>query len=128
MSGVYSNFLALDNVTNFTVSGLTGGVTYYFAVTAVDTNGLESVFSDEAVYQQALQAAQISLVPLPSGQAVFTVNGWQGHSYDLQATEDLMNWTTIGTVTLDASGTANLQDTNTTYYAQRFFRTKDNQP
>src|SRR4029077_15749438 len=38
------------NVTNTTVSGLTSGLTYFFAVTALGTNGLESQFSNEINY------------------------------------------------------------------------------
>lgn len=33
------------------VSNLTGGVTYYFAATASDTNGLESDYSNEVSYR-----------------------------------------------------------------------------
>ena len=34
--------------TTYTVSNLQGGKTYYFAVTAVDSSGKESAFSNEA--------------------------------------------------------------------------------
>ena len=47
-SGGYTNMVSLGNVTNATVSGLIAGVTYYFAATALDTNGIESDFSNEA--------------------------------------------------------------------------------
>ena len=39
--------LPVGNVTTYTVSGLSSGMRYYFAVTAVDTLGNESGFSQE---------------------------------------------------------------------------------
>lgn len=47
----YTNMVSLGNVTNFTVSGLVSGSTYFFSVTAVDALGLESPFSNETTYQ-----------------------------------------------------------------------------
>jgi fibronectin type 3 domain-containing protein len=35
------------NSTTYPITGLTKGVTYYFAVTAVDATGNESAFSNE---------------------------------------------------------------------------------
>jgi regulation of enolase protein 1 (concanavalin A-like superfamily) len=46
-SRLYTNALLAGNVTQRTVSGLTAGVRYFFAVTAYNTNGLESAFSSE---------------------------------------------------------------------------------
>ncbi len=39
--------IEVGNVTEFTLSGLTDGVTYFFVVTAYDTEGLESDYSNE---------------------------------------------------------------------------------
>lgn len=52
-SGSYSQKVAVGNVTATTISGLTVGVTYYFAATAVNAEGLESEYSNEAVFQSA---------------------------------------------------------------------------
>ena len=49
-SGTYSNVVDVGNVTNATLSGLVDGTTYYFALTAYDTAGLESVYSQEISY------------------------------------------------------------------------------
>jgi len=45
-SATYSHYIDVANVTSYTVSGLTSG-TYYFVVTAYDTEGYESVYSNE---------------------------------------------------------------------------------
>jgi hypothetical protein len=48
-SRTYTNSVAVGNATNTTISGLTDGVTYYFASTVVDGWGLESDYSNEAI-------------------------------------------------------------------------------
>jgi hypothetical protein len=47
-SGTYTNTVSAGTNTTLTVSNLLEGTTYYFAATAVDTNGLESDYSAEA--------------------------------------------------------------------------------
>lgn len=46
-SAVYSSSLSVGNVTSYTVSNLGVGSTYYFAVAAYNTSGIESSFSNE---------------------------------------------------------------------------------
>ena len=46
-TGAYTNPVSVANVTNATITGLAGGITYFFAVTAIDSQGLESDFSSE---------------------------------------------------------------------------------
>jgi predicted phage tail protein len=40
--------ISVGNITSYTVIGLSHGTRYYFAVTAFDTSGNESTFSNEA--------------------------------------------------------------------------------
>lgn len=51
-SATYTNVISTGNVTLGTVTGLVWGVTYYYAATAVDTNGLETDFSNEISYKR----------------------------------------------------------------------------
>ncbi|MGQ9570185.1 MAG: InlB B-repeat-containing protein [Thermodesulfovibrionales bacterium] len=46
-SGNYSEHIDVGNVKNYTIDNLVEGLTYYFAVTAYDTSGNESDFSNE---------------------------------------------------------------------------------
>ncbi len=55
-SRTYTNTVDVGNATTGTLSNLVSGATYFFAVTAYDTNGLESDYSSEVSYT----------VPLPS--------------------------------------------------------------
>lgn len=63
-SGVYTNSLVYPNVSDVVVSGLVPGLTYYFAVSAVNALGYESQLSGEAAYT----------VPSPTGMTL-TVQG-----------------------------------------------------
>jgi hypothetical protein len=47
-SGVYDHSVDVDNVTTYTLTGLTKGQTYYIAVTAIDTSDTQSNLSNEA--------------------------------------------------------------------------------
>jgi len=62
-SGTYTNEQSVGSVTNATVSGLLPGTTYYFAATAVDAAGQESVFSSEFIYSVPGIAPAISSIP-----------------------------------------------------------------
>jgi len=45
----YTNYVDVGNSTSHTVSGLQRGLTYYFAITAYNTDGYESYYSNEVV-------------------------------------------------------------------------------
>jgi hypothetical protein len=121
-SGNYTTSVEVGNVTTDTVAGLTGGVTYYFAVTAFDTDGDESDFSNEISLVPGQTAVQLHMAA--NQQFVLTVSGLTGRTYDILATQDFSAWTVIGTVTLDASGSIDFTDTNAANFSQRFYRTQ----
>lgn len=54
-SGSYTNSATVGNVTNATLTNLSSGVHYYFAATAYDGVGNESVFSNETSYTPPVQ-------------------------------------------------------------------------
>ena len=70
----YSAKVKVGNRTAYTLSGLTAGRTYYFAVTAYDKNGKESTYSKElAVYvpkAKSMSAGQQASHPSAGGTAV----------------------------------------------------------
>ncbi|HEX3857614.1 MAG TPA: Ig-like domain-containing protein [Verrucomicrobiae bacterium] len=55
-SETYTNIISAGNAMSAVVSNLVQGGTYYFAVTAYDTTGLESPFSSETSYEVPLNA------------------------------------------------------------------------
>ena len=60
-SGVYTNQVAVGNTSSYQFTGLVPGVTYYFAVNAEDSNGLESPNSNEINYFVPLLPCNITL-------------------------------------------------------------------
>ena len=64
-SGKYSTNLSVGNYTNVTISGLLSGTNYYFAVTEVAANGLESPYSGEISYAVAPAAGTNPPPPAP---------------------------------------------------------------
>lgn len=127
-SGVYTQSITVGDETAVTVRGLSFGVTYYFAITATDADGLESAYSNEINYRQELPSAQIQSRGLVNGQFTLTVTGNVGHAYDLEATQDFTTWTVIGTGTVDVSGSLDFTDPDAASFQQRFYRTRDTQP
>jgi hypothetical protein len=126
-SGNYTNNTVTSNVMTVTVSGLSSGATYYFALTAVSADGQESDFSNEVTYRQELSGVQMQIQGLSGGQFVLTLTGPAGHTYDIEATEDFTIWTVIGTVTVEASNSFDFTDINAADFPQRFYRTRDTQ-
>jgi len=65
----YTNMIAFGGTTKATVSGLLPGAQYFFAVTAVDNAGVESVFSNEISWQVP---GGLAVTPPRLGQAHFS--------------------------------------------------------
>jgi hypothetical protein len=128
-SGKYTNTLPAGNATNATISGLIPGTTYYFAATTYNSSGVQSPFSNEASYSVPTNAVPtpspgVQLRVTPTRQFILTVTGPVGHTYDIQASQDLKTWTVIGTVTVGASGSVDFTDTNAASFSRRFYRTR----
>lgn len=121
-SGVYNSVESVTG-TNATITGLAAGTTYYFAATAVDAFGDESQLSNETSYTTGVPTVQVRTAS--AGQFAMTVSGLIGQTYEIEATQDFITWTVIGTVTLDASGSVDFTDTNSASFPQRFYRTHE---
>lgn len=122
----YTNHITVGNLTTGTVSGLVNGVTYYFATTAYSVDGLESPFSNEIAYQPAFSQMQGRMIG--TSQMVLTIQGQIGHTYNIEATQDLAVWSVIGTTNVAASGCVEFTDPNSANFARRFYRLRDTTP
>lgn len=125
-SGVYSDSVEVGNMTTTTITGLSSGVTYFFAVTAVTAGGLESDFSNELSYTVPA-VIPVELPPMQirvaANRAVtLTMTGDAGQMYDIEASETLASWTVIGTVTMGAGGSVDFTDPNAASFPKRFYR------
>lgn len=127
-SGDYTAKVNAGNATSTTISGLVAGVTYYFAATAYDSLGDESVFSGEVSYLVPAGAATLQFRNTTAGQFTLTVSGQTNHTYQIQATQDFKTWTIIGSATMGAGGSLDFTDTNAPNFPARFYRTSDTTP
>jgi len=121
-SGNYSSSILAGNMTTVTVTGLAAGVTYFFVVTAIDTNGVESAYSGEISFVPGQLAVGLSAAP--NHQFVLAVYGLVSHGYEIQATSDLKTWSVIGNALTDATGATTFTDTDAALFAERFYRTR----
>jgi len=129
-SHYYTNIVQVRNVSVVTIGGLVNGTTYYFAATASDAQGRESGFSNEASYQVPAPVitnilATVQIRSAPAGQFWLTITGPVNQSYAVEATEDFLIWTVIGTVVLGAGGSLDFVDVNAAGLPRRFYRTRE---
>ncbi len=122
VSGVYTSVIDVGAATTATVPGLTVGATYYFAVTAYNSMGVESPFSGEISYvvpppPRYLQNSQVAGVGLVNG------TGWKsGQAYNILASQDLVTWQVVSAVTADALGSFRFTDPAKASDPSRFYR------
>ena len=120
--GSYSCKTAVSNVTTMTVSNLTAGVTYYFAVTAYDANGNESGYSAEVSYTLD-GVLTLSQGTNPGDPALIQFPVEPGHWYEVQATTDLQSWATVWqTDVADANVWLQFADPEAGAFSSQFYR------
>jgi len=122
-SGAYTNMINAGGVTNATIPSLIPGTTYYFAATTYNSSGIQSPYSSEVSYTVPI-LPEVQFRVTPARQFILTVTGPVGHTYDIQATQDFITWTVIGSVTVGASGSVDFTDTNAASFSKRFYRTR----
>jgi hypothetical protein len=108
--------------TQATVTGLKEGLQYNFTVTAYSTTGAESAPSNEAFWRVPVPLNLLAGLP-PGFFRRLQFPAAPGHWYELQASTDLKNWTTIwqsGTATTYSLTEVN--DTKSGNYKNRFYR------
>jgi hypothetical protein len=67
----------------------------------------------------------VQLRVTPDRQAIVTVIGQNNHTYNLQASPNLQDWTVIGTVTLGTGGQVDFSDPEGADDPARFYRTQE---
>jgi hypothetical protein len=108
----YTNRLNAGNVTNTTVSKLVQGAAYYFAATAYDASGVESVFSNEVNYTvPGPLAPRLNLAKGTNSVALFGQGSPNTH-YAIDASENLTAWERIGGARSDRFGWFGFVDLN----------------
>ena len=83
------------------------------------TNGLTQVVNNPA---PAPVACKICIAPPQAGCVNASLTGTPGQAYVLQASTDMIHWTSISTNVADANGRLSLIDTNAGKFPSRFYR------
>ena len=103
----YSFHIDVGNVTTYTLTGLQPGVTYYFAATAYNAQGLESDYSNEVVYTVPQCSYTLSpnsaSFPASGGSGSISVNTQSGCNLN---TGESPSWISILSGSVTGSGTA----------------------
>lgn len=138
-SGNYTEAFDAGRQTVATVS-LLAETTYYFVVTAYNTEGLESPFSNEVTYTtpqvpELLVENRVPAELIPAGGAPnlsapamlaggsmsFTVSAVPGQRLLVEASGDLLEWACLGTLE-NPTGEMRITDTDAYNHQQRFYR------
>lgn len=121
-SGNYTSSVVIGNVSSYTLAGLERGTVYYFVITAINSIGLESDYSNEVSFLPGLEEASIQLAA--NGAVDLLIYGIIGQTYDIEATEDMETWTFISNITITDGGSYRFSDPNAAAFKKRFYRTR----
>ncbi len=121
-SGTYTTRLDEGRNTQATVTGLTEGLTYHFALTAYSTARVESTPSPEIMY---LVPGILAVTPATSAGNPLNMRFpvAPGHWYELQASVDLKSWVTLWqTDTATSNAWVGFNDSQSGEFPMRFYR------
>ncbi|HWX20260.1 MAG TPA: fibronectin type III domain-containing protein [Candidatus Binatia bacterium] len=125
VSQVYIDTNDVGNATSAKESMLLPGTTYYFAVTAYDTNHLESPFSGELSYTVpavVTNRVRLQMSLSSSKQVTLAGTGPALYTYAVLATKDFKTWTTNGTVSIGTAGGFQFTDPAPATNSRCFYR------
>jgi hypothetical protein len=119
--GGYTNKIDIGSSTTASVSGLQEGQTYYFAVTAYNSSGVESIPSSDISYITPGMLRLLGKMNINSMGMEFPVA--PGHWYEVQASENMQAWTTIGQTDMATSNAwTQFLDPQAGQFSTRFYR------
>jgi Fibronectin type III domain len=127
ISGTYTERIDVGDQTSATITGLTAGVTYYFAVTAYAATSVESVPSNEVAYTVPLpatnQVPRISRLTLTADGVALDWTTVAGRSYRVACKENLGDgsWVAISRDLPATDTVLHWLDTNSVTNKQRFY-------
>jgi hypothetical protein len=95
---------------------------------AVDNNGNVYVTGYDTTAAGGTEIVTIKYSPVtlqrrPDGTVILQAQGSPGESFDIEASENLLNWLDLGIATADTNGLMQFEDTNAPNYPARFYYT-----
>ena len=125
-SGNYTQVIDVGLQTSVPLTNLLAGVTHFFAVTAYDTDRLESPFSDEVSYTPRVDGETAILLPfiLKASQNDVTIrfSGEAGQRCWIAASADLIFWEQVHGVTFTEADILEYADAEALTRPMRFYR------
>lgn len=119
-SGIYTTRLDVGLNTQKTITNLQEGQIYYFVATAYDAYGDESLPSNETQY---ITPGEIQLTMMNSQSMTLQFPVAPGHWYEIQASTDLKQWTTLGQTSIAVINMwMQFTDLQRGQFASRFYR------
>jgi uncharacterized protein (TIGR02597 family) len=119
----YTQIQDVGNATMATVSNLTAGQIYYFAVTAYNAVA-ESLPSNEVSFRATMDAPMLAMQKLPNGNVRLSVTDAVGETDSVYVSSDLQKWTRLATA-LNKTGTLMVNDPDAQSMDRRFYRLTD---
>ena len=128
-SRTYNQVFDARTATSGTVSNLLAGNRYFFALTAYNSQGLESDYSTELTYFVPTNVGpsgpfRLTIGLTPSRQRRLTLTGPTNRNYSIETGTNLSAWVNLGTVSVGTSGSASLVDTNPPAQPRRYYRAR----
>jgi len=111
--------------TQFQLTNLNAGITYFFAVSAYDAAGLESPLSDEVQYTPPVDGTNAITLPLRlelAPRATLKFSALQGRRCNVVASTNLETWTLIYSFKALDNGNNYYEDSAFYEFPQRFYR------
>ena len=95
---------------------------------AVDNNGNVYVTGYDTTAAGGTEIVTIKYSPMTlqrrsDGTVILQTQGSPGESFDIEASQDLLNWLDLGTFLADTNGLLQFDDTNAPAYPSRFYHT-----
>lgn len=139
-SGDYGESVDAGQSTTYTLNNLTPGVTYFFALTAYNSDGIESDFSNEVTFTAvpavlSIQNMDPADVPgsggpttrvsqmrqAADGYYTFVLSAPAGTALAIHASSDLKTWMLLGTVE-NPTGAMSVSDLDAGNQERRFYK------
>jgi chitinase len=111
------------DISSSLLSSLPLGSAFYFAVTAVNSAGLESAYSEEVSTAPAAAGPTVTS-RLNATALVLTVSTLPGATVAFESSTDLANWSFYVNRTANSQGVATLSQPKSSMLPARFFRVR----
>jgi hypothetical protein len=90
---------------------------------ALSAGDIAAIYNAGSAGKCAIQYSPVTLQRRADGTVLLEAQGWPGESFDIQASQDLINWLDLGSFQADTNGVMQFNDTNAPAFPARFYHT-----